>query len=155
MPESFPPQNDKTRICVEGFKVSHNTGKAQQVAALIQKTYPDQYDTWFLFQWKAHYEFHEHFNKEWFKFAEDHRLFSHKSSPLTWLEYGHQVDGSSEIRDGVWGVPLGGRDDLCEWAHRTFPDDSPEHSAIRALATEPAMSDSWVDETPGSSQRQQ
>lgn len=101
----YPPQNNKTRICVEGFKVSHNTGRAQMIAALIQRTFPDQYDTWFLWQWgDGHYAYHALLNHEW-GLQEGHRLFTHKSSPICWLEFDHAVEGATASpggRQGVW-----------------------------------------------------
>ena len=152
--EEFPPQNDKTRICVEGFKISLHTGRAQKLAAAIQAAYPDEYDTWFQWNWKHHYAFHTHLNEEWFIFQEDHPLYGHSSSPIVWLEHNHAVEGSTEIRPGVHGVAIGGRDHLSAWAHKSFSSDKPENAPILALVGEPSMSESWVDETPGSCQRQ-
>ena len=40
-PERPPVHEGKTRICVAGFGISHNVGRAQRLVELIAKTHPN------------------------------------------------------------------------------------------------------------------
>lgn len=146
----------RVRICVSGFKISHHTGRARQIADLIAKTYPDQYETWFAFTSNDEYRGEgpdSLLKKARAGMPEDNPLQQHRTSPYCWLEMGQAVDGKTYPHPsrGVHIWALGGRDRLCEWVQTTFPE-SPENAAIRALATDPSIFDAWVDETPGTSQ---
>ncbi len=152
----YPPLNNKTRICLTGFKVSTHAGRAQQVASLVAATYPDLYETWFRYGWPSeHYAFHAELSEKFGLTGSDHRLAAHKSSPFVWFESKTQSEGAVPFpgREGVWALPIGGRDDLCAWVVKTFPEQSPEHVALRALAVDPFFSDAWVNEVPGTSQQ--
>ena len=50
-------EGGKTRICVAGFGISHNTGRAQKLAATIARIHPDKYETWFYFSTFCYKEF--------------------------------------------------------------------------------------------------
>ena len=43
----------KVRVCVAGFAVSHNVGRAAAVARAIVASYPDQFESWFYFDSKG------------------------------------------------------------------------------------------------------
>jgi hypothetical protein len=110
-PPRKPVPEGKTRICVSGFTVSHHTGRARSIAALIAQKYPDKYESWFYFTTgQAYYTFLKNtFDSVPFP---DH-LKGHSSSPFVWLEKGAQ----NEIQ------PLGGRDYFADWAKQNFADD--------------------------------
>jgi hypothetical protein len=40
-----PVPSGKTRICVAGFGISHNTARAQKLASAIASSYPEQFET--------------------------------------------------------------------------------------------------------------
>jgi hypothetical protein len=109
-PPRTPVPNNKTRICVSGFKVSHHTGRARKIAALIASKYPDKYETWFYFDSSDCWRF---FLKETFDtitFPE--HLKGHSTSPFVWFERENDVI-----------EPIGGRSNLAEWALKQFQED--------------------------------
>ncbi len=44
-----PPPSGTTRVCVTGFTLSHHTGRAQQIAALLAKNQANKFESWFFF----------------------------------------------------------------------------------------------------------
>ncbi len=149
----FPPAvPGKLRICVIGFTLSHHTGRAQQVAALIASTYPEAYDTWFRFSSSDEYRGEGGLlPRLQAQMPEGHPLRAHRSSPFVWLESAEPLEGGfkPEGRD-VFLLPLGGRDNFVAWVHKqpAFAKDE----KLLALATEPSFLDAWVNEEPGTSQ---
>jgi hypothetical protein len=137
----------KIRLCVAGFKISHHTGRAQKLAVEIQRSFPDQYETWFYFSWPSAYRAYltgllTNEFKPAFEANPDSPLKGHMTSPICWLEE-KNAGGETVI------TPLGGRDRFCEWALSKH-NDSP---TIHELATtDPGVGDAWVDETPGTAQ---
>jgi len=67
------------------------------------------------------------------------RFSSHKSSPFCWLEHS---DGTLDAK--------GGRDNLCEWASVTFPENK---EIVALTATLPSLSEAWVLEDRGTAQQ--
>lgn len=49
VPERPPVPAGKVRVCVAGFAVSHNVGRAASVARAIVANSPDQFESWFYF----------------------------------------------------------------------------------------------------------
>ena len=117
-----------TRICVIGFSMSHNVGRAAKLANAIASAHPDKYETWFYFgKFREQGGLLETVKAE--LTADDQKNFAeHKTAPFCWLE---TDDGG---RQGI-----GGRDRLCEWAAAEFPDDS----AVLALANTPPSKKPW------------
>lgn len=138
-----------------GFKVSHHTGRAVQIARLLQRTLPDKYETWFAFQWDAGYRGPEGLlTKFQSELPDGHPLKAHRTSPFVWLEFPEAADGTLQTKDGRHVLPLGGRDRFCEYLHKTL-ENNEKNRPILDLAAEPSFADAWVDETPGSSQQAQ
>ena len=144
MPHLPLPAAGKTRICVAGFWVSHNTGKARAVAKALQEAQPDLYETWFCFTgFREWYDYLAEEKRSYFQFGEGHSLANHTSSPFTWLETSNGIQ------------PLGGRDSLCDWVvenaeARKIPED-----IVRMAKEEPSrLSDTVFDyNEPGSCQQ--
>lgn len=125
------PEGARVRICVIGFPISPNTGRAVRVADAIAEALPAKYETWYSFMYPpGHYQLAE-FVKVNELTSEDRAKFSSRygwSSPFCWLEY---PDGT---RKGI-----GGRDMLCAWAAVEFADTE----AVKSVATAsfPGLSD--------------
>jgi hypothetical protein len=49
VPERPPVPAGKVRVCVAGFAVSHNVGRAASVARAIAANSPEQFESWFYF----------------------------------------------------------------------------------------------------------
>ena len=138
-------EGGKTRICVAGFGISHNTGRAQKLAATIARIHPDKYETWFYFSTFCYKEFLKSFiqneiphdqKSQLSTLDSDRTIGSHQSAPFVWFE----------TADGI--VAVGGRDKFCEWAAKEFP----ENEAIQALAgiESPPLRELFFDSTtPG------
>ena len=139
-PKAVPPKQPvaagKVRIGVSGFSISHHTGRALKLAQLIVSTYPQQYEAWYYFDTKGYKGLNGFLANIKAQLSNDQQLrFSeHQSSPFCWLETDKGLQG------------LGGRDRFCEWASKTFPNDS----AIRKLTdTEPSLiTDLFFDSNP-------
>jgi len=123
-PDQPPPRNpvpqDKTRIYVAGYSASLHFSRARNVAHKLQTELPDQYETWFYgpsrdkyFLWLPTFKAEPGVGEEWQK---------HMTSPICWLE---KSDGSKEV--------LGGRDMLCEWTKKTYPDSAAAKLADESL----------------------
>jgi hypothetical protein len=110
-----PVSRGRVRLCVAGFKWSHNTGLAQKTAVAIAKAHPDAYETWFLFQTPGNFRsfLSEHVKPQ---LPEEQRTTfeAHRTSPFCWLE---MDDGTMDAK--------GGGDRFREWALETFPDVRP------------------------------
>ena len=146
VPSRPPIPAGKTRICVSGFGVSHNTGRAQKLAAEIAKQEADKYETWFYFSTFCYRDFVRDFVSK--ELPEDQKkipstldsekpMEKHQSAPFVWLE-----QGQNEI------TAIGGRDRFCQWAAVNFPDNE----SIQALTSleEPPFSELFFDNaTPG------
>ena len=118
-----PPLTDpkKTRICVIGFSTSHNVGRAAKLANAIAASYPGKYETWFYFNGDFRNEpggLLQAVKKE-LDPEQQEQFRSHRSAPFCWLE---TMDKK---------IAKGGRDRLCEWAAKEFPDNA----EIQTLAT--------------------
>ena len=115
-----------TRICVAGFGISHHTGRAQKMAALIAEKNPTQYETWFYF---STFGYHSFLKEDVMpKIPEDQKakpgtadkgktIGEHTSSPFVWLE-------TTSNNATTAYTALGGRDKFAEWVTETFPEDS-------------------------------
>lgn len=135
----------KTRLCVAGFKVSHNTGHARCMADMIAKKFPDRYETWFhfpAFSPAEYFDYIETVIKPQLN-EEQRASFSSRvgwSSPFCWLLNS----------DGVLDAK-GGNDRFCEWVTAAFPEDE---ELKKYAATPPSLlSDMLFDKTPGTSQQ--
>lgn len=147
VPPRLPVSAGRLRLCVIGFKVSHHTGRARRLAAAIAAAYPEQYETWYHFDWPSAYrEYLAQLKANELNLDESSPLFNHTSSPFCWLE---EATGSATAF-----TPLGGRDRFCEWATERFPASEEKNAEIVELASTPPslFSDAWVDETPGTAQ---
>lgn len=146
VPPRPPVPADKTRICVSGFGVSHNTGRAQKLASAIAKEHPDKYETWFYFSTFQFKDFlktlkqeipEEQQSKLSTMDSKTKTIAVHSSAPFVWLE---RRDNQIEA--------IGGRDKFCDWATNEFPGEEP----IQALSSveEPPYSELFFDNsTPG------
>lgn len=130
------------RLCMVGMQPSHNTGRAKLVFDEITEVGRDVVETWVAIFPRAansYYDFVEALKAE---LPEEQRQeYSGRhgwSSPFVWLEL---PDGSRRA--------VGGRQELCAWAVRTFPDSD---KLKQWAATEPPSSEATsVDLTkPGS-----
>jgi hypothetical protein len=112
---------------VAGFTISHHTGRARTIAALIAKKYPEKYESWFYFtSGEAYYAFlKDTFDSVPFP----QHLKGHSSSPFVWFERG----GNNEIE------PIGGRDYFAEWAKKTFAEDK----QVVELASDVSLMDAF------------
>ena len=150
----FPPAvPGKQRICVSGFTLSTHAGRARQVADLIAATYPAAFDTWYRFSSSDEFRGPQGLlTRLQAQMPEGHPLRTHRTSPFVWIESPEQIEGSykPEGRD-VFVLPLGGRDRFVEWVHKQEAFKTNE--ALLALATTPSLLDAWVNEEPGTSQR--
>uniref|UniRef100_A0A7S0ZJL5 Uncharacterized protein n=1 Tax=Timspurckia oligopyrenoides TaxID=708627 RepID=A0A7S0ZJL5_9RHOD len=136
----------KIRICVSGYGMSHNTGRAQKLAATIARVYPEGYETWFYFSTFHFKDFLESILKQIPEdqlskpscLDSDRPISNHSSSPFVWLEH----PGAKPM------TAIGGRDSFCDWAAKTFPSDK----SIQGLTStrEPPLSEMFFDNaTPG------
>lgn len=137
-----------TRICVAGFGVSHHTGRAQKIAALIAEKNPKEYETWFYFSTFGYRDFLKEDIMP--KLPDDQKskpgttdkgktIGEHTSSPFVWLEAAHG--------DATAYTALGGRDKFVEWVDQKFPDDAD----VKELTKDPpTRSEIFFDNaTPG------
>jgi hypothetical protein len=130
--------SSKQRLCVAGFTLSHHTNRAATLARTLAALHPEKYETWFYFDNKGYRE--ELLKTVKSELSEEQKMTfsSHRSSPFCWIETQDEIKA------------LGGRDKFCEWAIQMHP----ETADILALASaEPRLSEIWVDETPGTSQK--
>eukprot|EP01113_Clastostelium_recurvatum_P003914 TRINITY_DN1172_c0_g1_i1.p1 TRINITY_DN1172_c0_g1~~TRINITY_DN1172_c0_g1_i1.p1 ORF type:complete len:178 (+),score=29.86 TRINITY_DN1172_c0_g1_i1:35-535(+) len=153
----FPPAvPGKSRLCVSGFSLSTHAGRAQQIASLIARTYPNAWDSWFFFSSSAQFRGPEQGLLPRIQAAmpADHPLRAHRTSPFCWVELTEPAEGTYQMpaRPDCHILPLGGRDRLCEYVLRTFPADDARNAPIREAARNPTLGDAWVDETPGTVQ---
>jgi len=132
----------KTRLCVAGFRASHNTGHARLLADMIAKKYPDKYETWFHFPAFGAADFYKFVDslKPKLNEQQSEKFGSRKgwSSPFCWFE---DAEGDLDAK--------GGNDSFCEWALATFPEDE-EIKAYAAL--KPSLTEVVFDKTLGTSQ---
>jgi len=155
IPKSPPVPTDKTRICVAGFGISHNVGRAQILATAITKAQPDKFETWFYFSNRGYKTFLAEFleklpeNQKKLPSTKDSckTIRDHTSAPLCWLERGGTLDANGDVVGKTYEVK-GGRDLFCEWAGKEFPNDA----SIQALSSvkSPPLSELFFDnKTPG------
>jgi len=92
------------RLCVAGYGISPNYTRARNVAVLLSKQFPDQYEFWTFGPSRDEYF-------DWLSTWKNSTLNdptsawqSHATAPICWLE---KDDGSIQI--------IGGRDRLVEW----------------------------------------
>ncbi len=122
-----------TYICVSGFKISHHTGRACEIAKEIAKENPE-YKTWFYFDSPSKYRKFLKIIKGEFLLEDQFKFQNHKTSPFCWLE-------TSEGK-----IPIGGRDRLCEWVNNSKKFE--KNSIIKNLTTtEPKILDAFFDNT--------
>jgi hypothetical protein len=132
-----------TRICVSGFGLSHNAGRAQMLAALIAKKHPTEYETWFYFSTFGFGDFLKTVILP--EIPEDQKakagttdkgksIGEHTSSPFVWLE--------TTSGDKKEYAAIGGRDMFCEWADEKFPDDAEVKALTEAT---PPLSEVFFD----------
>lgn len=116
----------KTRICIAGFKISHHTGKAHKMAAMIAEKFPDRFESWYYWAWSGQYN---DFLKETFDPVPfPPHLKGHGSSPFVWLEHS---DGSG-VTNTI--TPIGGREHFVEWIKKEFTGHTQEETAIVEFA---------------------
>mmetsp|Transcript_3221 Transcript_3221/g.3579 ORF Transcript_3221/g.3579 Transcript_3221/m.3579 type:complete len:174 (-) Transcript_3221:241-762(-) len=140
VPKRPPVPVGMTRICVSGFSISHHVGQAQKLAAAIAAEHPDKYETWFYFSNSGFKNFLSQFLQE--RLPEDQKglpsvlgsdktLAEHTSAPFCWLEQGGTAvaDGDDKVEGKTYQVK-GGRDMLCQWAGKEFPNNE----SIQALS---------------------
>ena len=153
IPERPAVPKGKTRICVTGYGISHNVGRAQRLASTIAKAYPQKYQTWFYFSTFGFSQFLAIIKAE---IPEDQRshpstkdkgktMAEHTSAPFVWLETTTATAGADEKKTIT---AKGGGDMFREWARKEFP----ENADIQELAkTEPpTISEIFFDNaTPG------
>ena len=111
VPKRNPVPAGKTRICIAGYKISHHTGRARNLAALIAATHPDKYETWFYFAGSDDFYGFLKITFDSVPFPE--HLKGHSSSPFVWLE-----TGPNTIE------PLGGREGFASWATKACAADT-------------------------------
>ena len=114
MPARPPVSAGRVRICVTGFTLSHNVGRAARVANAIAAACPDKYETWFYFDKRfrdpAGSSFLDTVKSELSE-EQQTQFAAHRSAPFCWLE---TADGGRDAK--------GGRDRLSEWAVKEFKD---------------------------------
>lgn len=95
---------------------------------MIQKTFPDDFETWYWFGSNEEYRgkdlgggFLADLKKNRLLLPDDSPLLKHVSSPFVWIEKGEEK------------TALGGRDKFCEWIHAQdkFKGDSKVIMKIR------------------------
>ena len=156
-PPRLPVPEGKTRICLAGFKKSHNVGRAVAIVRAIVEHDPVSYESWFfldehayrgdknsrfLGRPKARGGFLKAICDELAKDCPDldadmkEKLKTHMSAPFVWVE---TASGKQ---------PLGGRDDLCSWS---MNQGFAEQASIKPLiTTPPGFGEANFDaETPG------
>jgi hypothetical protein len=122
-----------TYICVSGFKISHHTGRACQIAKEISKVNPE-YKTWFYFDSPSEYRKFLKIIKTEFLPEEQYKFKNHKTSPFCWLETCDKK------------IAIGGRDRLCEWVNNS--DKFKKNSIIKNLTTtDPKLLEAFFDNT--------
>lgn len=101
-----PITENKIRICVSGFTISHHTCRAFMIAKEISAI-NTEYTTWFYFDNPSSYrKFLKNIKTEFSE--EQQKIFAnHKSAPFCWLE-------TSEGK-----IAIGGRDKLCDWVNNS------------------------------------
>ena len=127
------PTQGITYICVSGFKISHHTSRACQIAKEIAKEHPE-YKTWFYFDSPSKYIKFLKIIKMEFSPEEQYKFKNHKTSPFCWLETHDRK------------IVIGGRDRLCEWVNNS--DKFEKNSIIKNLTTsEPKLLEAFFDNT--------
>ncbi len=122
-----------TYICVSGFKISHHTGRACQIAKEIAKTHPE-YKTWFYFDNPSKYRKFLKIIKGELSLEEQCKFKNHKTSPFCWLE-------TSEKK-----IAIGGRDRLCEWVNNSGKFEK-DYLIKNLTTTEPKLLEAFFDNT--------
>ena len=122
IPPRRPVPAGKTRICIAGYTMSHHTGRARTIAALIASTHPAEYETWFYFD--SHRNFESFLKITFDPVPFPPHLKGHGSSPFVWLETGDNVI-----------TPIGGRGHFCDWVRSKFPSEQ----AILREARDPSL----------------
>jgi len=95
---------------VAGYGPSPNYTRARNVAHEIAVAHPE-YETWFYGPSRAKYF---EWLPLWKATLTDDKWKDHRTAPIVWFE---KSDGSVEV--------IGGRDMLCEWTMRTYPESKP------------------------------
>jgi len=160
IPKCPPVPAGKTRICVTGYSISHNVGQAQKLAAAIAEVHPDKYETWFYFSNRGFKPFLAEFLQERLPddqkglpsvIGSDKTLAEHTSAPFCWLERGGTaVAGEDDKVEGKTYEVKGGRDMLCQWAGKEFPEDE-SIQALSSVKTPPIKNifQGFDNKTPG------
>jgi hypothetical protein len=159
IPERPAVPKDKTRICVAGYGISHNVGRAQRLASTIAKAYPQKYQTWFYF---STFGFSQFLNIIKAEIPEDQKshpstkdkgktMAEHASAPFVWLETAATTTttttaGTDQNKTII--TAKGGGDMFREWARKEFPENADIQELAKAET--PTMSESFFDNaTPG------
>mmetsp|Transcript_6446 Transcript_6446/g.9771 ORF Transcript_6446/g.9771 Transcript_6446/m.9771 type:complete len:179 (-) Transcript_6446:169-705(-) len=156
IPERPPVPAGKTRICVSGFGISHNSAGAKNLADAIVSAHPDKYESWYYFNSFGYKKFlrvilNELPDSEKGKESTMDKgttVGQHHSSPFVWLESGGQTNADSKAVEGKTYEAQGGRDKFCLWAQKEFPGEE----SIQALAStdSPSLSILFFDSSsPG------
>jgi hypothetical protein len=122
-----------TYICVSGFKISHHTGRACEIAKEIAKAYPE-YKTWFYFDSPSKYRKFLKIIKGELSLEDQNKFKNHKTSPFCWLE-------TSEGK-----IAIGGRDRLCEWVNNSEKFEK-DFLIKKLTTTDPKLLDAFFDNT--------
>lgn len=159
IPTRPPVPAGKTRICIAGFSVSHNVGRAQKIGAAIAAAHPDAFETWHYF---SNFGFgllmedikaeipEDQKNKKSTLDNNDQTMGSHHSAPFVWLEKSEPSpdDAAKTIRKII---AIGGRDMFCVWAQETFKDESKDTDILALCLEQPPLSEmfGFDKRTPG------
>ncbi len=123
-PPTPPVAAGKTRICVTGYTMSPPTAHAHNLAALIAKKYPDQFETWYYFDNFCCFSFMQ---QKFDPVPFPAHLKGHSTSPFVWFETSPNVI-----------EPIGGNDHFSAWAKTRFASDS---EIAQYAAAAPTMSE--------------
>ena len=172
-PERPPVPAGKVRVCVAGFAVSHNVGRAASVARAIVANSPDQFESWFYFDDQGARQTiklalcsalcaptpdpHAGFRGERSRFLGPRGTGGFLAQLKSELEPAQRTTFADHAtapfcwleRPGGVLEALGGRDELSAWAMAEFPGVA----AISTLASgKPAASEAFFDKSPGTAQ---
>ena len=147
VPPRPPVPPTKTRICVAGYGLSHNTGRAQRLAAAIAAAHPSRYETWFYFSTFCYRDFLESIKTE---IPEEQKslpstldtgapsMVQHRSAPFVWFERAAAPQFQA----------VGGRDKFCDWSRTEFAHQ--EDIQAWTSLEEPPLTELFFDNaTPG------
>lgn len=139
LPRPAVPEG-KIRICITGFSLSPNSGKAAEVTRAIVAEYPEKYESWFYFDMQFRGDgtgqngFLGDVKKE-LSSEQQEKFAKHKTSPFCWLEH---PDGTKDAK--------GGCDFFSEWALAEFSGNE----KIKAVAAPPpSISQTTFSKEPG------